>query len=86
VVSPVKSILPTSVVSSRNSIGTPGQSQMLCAYNESPLLKRKRTINLGQNYLMGSDPTESPNFYAKKLYNESEVLRERSNNISQMLQ
>ncbi len=35
---------------------------------------------------MGSDPTESPNFYAKKLYNESEVLRERSNNISQMLQ
>ena len=44
-------------------------------------------MNLGQNYMMnGSDPTESPNVYAKKLFNESEVLRERSNNISQMLQ
>lgn len=44
-------------------------------------------MNLGQNYMMGgSDSTESPNLYAKKLYNESEVLRERSKNISQMLQ
>jgi hypothetical protein len=51
---------------------------MLSAYNESPLLKRNRTINLAQNY-------ESPSIYAKKQYNESEVLRERSSNISQML-
>jgi hypothetical protein len=68
VLSPVKSILPKSIISSCTSIGTPSYSQMLSAYNESPLLKRNRTINLAQNY-------ESPNIYAKKQYNESEVLR-----------
>ena len=51
VLSPVKSILPAALMSRRNAHGTPNNSQMLLAYNESPLLKRNKSINANQHYL-----------------------------------
>lgn len=46
VLSPVKSILPVGLQLRGNQQGTPNNSQMLFAYNESPLLKRNKKINL----------------------------------------
>lgn len=43
--SPVKSILPSELVNRSNVQGTPNQSQMLFAYNESPLLKKNKKFN-----------------------------------------
>lgn len=44
--SPVKSILPTGLQLRSNPQGTPNNAQMLFAYNESPLLKRNKKINI----------------------------------------
>lgn len=57
---------------------------MLFAYNESPLLNRNKKINTNQT--PSKDKCEENKNMGRRTYNENDVLRERSTNISEMIE